>query len=182
MNTKYPMPIGRPRPLHKRVFGRAAVMQLFENDGTHSDFLFFEVRKRSSIILGLTNNYEVISLSQFRYAQNRVMLELPGGYFMKGDTPERCAHREFSDETGYIPESVVPLGGIILYEPSYMKGGYFPFLFLNCRKVSGQNLETDEHIRVKLVPFEKWVKRVSTDNVRGGPMLVTTLLALRHLS
>lgn len=157
-------------------------MQLFESDGAHSEFLFFEVRKKSSIILGLTPERRVISLRQFRYAQNKVMLELPGGYFMRGDTPEKCARREFSDETGYTPESIVPLGGMILYEPSYMKGGYFPFLFINCRKVSGQNLETDEHIRVKLVPFEKWVKRVSTDDVRGGPMLVTTLLALRHLS
>src|SRR3989338_10532753 len=179
-----PIPIGNPRSLHKRIFGRAKVMQTFQPPRTQttSDFLLFEVRKKSAIVLGLTADKEVISLRQFRYAQNKVMLELPGGYRQGNESLECCARREFLDETGYRPETVVPLGGMVLYEPSYIKGGYHPFLFLNCEKAQQQNLDDSDEIKVVLVPFRRWVKRVSCAEVRGGPMLTATLLALRHLS
>ncbi|MDP3661510.1 MAG: hypothetical protein Q8R17_01500, partial [bacterium] len=59
-----PTPVGHPRTMHKRIFGRATVMQKFRlpRTNTTSDFLLFEVRKKSAIVLGLTTNKEVISL------------------------------------------------------------------------------------------------------------------------
>lgn len=52
-------------------------------------------------ILALTSDNSVILAKQYRPAQERILLEIPGGGIEHNERPENAAHRELLEETGY---------------------------------------------------------------------------------
>jgi len=54
----------------------------------------------------------IIFVNQFRYAMDRVMVELPAGKLDPGDGPEETARRELVEEIGYASGKLVCLGQI----------------------------------------------------------------------
>lgn len=63
-------------------------------------------------ILPIDSNKNVYCVKQFRYAFMQELIELPAGKLEIGETPEYCAHRELSEETGLSAASMVNLGTI----------------------------------------------------------------------
>lgn len=67
----------------------------------------------AAAVLPLLPDGRVITVSQYRYAHGRVMLEIPAG---KLDTPDEphldAAKRELKEETGAVAESYTYLGSI----------------------------------------------------------------------
>ena len=49
-------------------------------------------------------------VEQFRFGSEQISLEFPGGQIGKGEQPEFTAHRELTEETGYIANSMTLLG------------------------------------------------------------------------
>jgi ADP-ribose pyrophosphatase len=49
----------------------------------------------------LANDPIVVLIRQYRYAANGYLFEIPAGRLEAGEEPERCAHRELAEETGY---------------------------------------------------------------------------------
>ena len=47
---------------------------------------------------------------QYRYAFSSAMLEAPAGKLDKGESPEKCAARELSEETGITAKELISLG------------------------------------------------------------------------
>ena len=62
------------------------------------------------IVLALTENGEVILVKQFRPALGYHTLELPAGAVDPGETPMEAAERELFEETGYVCQTLTPLG------------------------------------------------------------------------
>lgn len=52
----------------------------------------------------------IILLRQFRYALDRVMVELPAGKVDAGEGPEETARRELAEETGHTCGELIRLG------------------------------------------------------------------------
>jgi len=62
-------------------------------------------------VLAVTGHRRVPLVRQFRPAQERVTLELPGGLMEGGSSPEETAKNELFEETGYRPKlPMAPLG------------------------------------------------------------------------
>lgn len=57
-------------------------------------------------VLALNAAGEVMLVRQFRYAINRITLELPAGKRERGETPEATCRRELAEETGFHAEVV----------------------------------------------------------------------------
>jgi len=54
----------------------------------------------ASVIIPIAQNGDLYMVRQFRKPLEREMLELPAGKLDKGESPETCAIRELSEETG----------------------------------------------------------------------------------
>jgi ADP-ribose pyrophosphatase len=53
----------------------------------------------------------ILLVSQFRYAVEKELLEIPAGGIDSGEDPADAVRREMQEETGYLPEKVERLGG-----------------------------------------------------------------------
>ena len=53
----------------------------------------------------------VLFVSQFRKAIERELLEIPAGGIEPGEDAETAVKREMQEETGYLPQKLVKLGG-----------------------------------------------------------------------
>ena len=104
-------------------------------------------------IAALTDQNELLLVDQFRYAQQRIMREVPAGKRERGEDPLVTAKRELQEETGYQAEEFVFLGemvptGAYLEETIQMywaKGLTFV----------GAHLDEDEFINVEAYSVEE---------------------------
>ena len=53
----------------------------------------------------------ILLVRQFRTPAGKVLLEIPAGTIEAGEKPDDTVPRELQEETGYIPQKVVKLGG-----------------------------------------------------------------------
>lgn len=99
----------------KRGFGGIALgHQRFKNPRTGKQREFTFIMKPDGVtVFALTAEGEVILVSQFKQAVDRIVFEAPGGQLEhRGEDVVMAARRELLQETGFIPEALVNTGPI----------------------------------------------------------------------
>jgi 8-oxo-dGTP pyrophosphatase MutT (NUDIX family) len=109
------------------------------------------------MVLAMTGRNQLVMVEQFRPALCEHTLELPAGARDPDETPEQTAARELYEETGYVCESLIPLGAGRLMG-SRFNAYQFPFLGLGA-KLSSSHVPR-ENIQVRLVSPEE-LKRLT---------------------
>ena len=107
-------------------------------------------------ILAVDADDNILLVRQFRYAVEKDLLEIPAGGIEPGETPDQAVCRELREETGYLPQKVVPLGGF------YSAPGYcteYLYLYLATELVPSP-LQAEDTESIEVV-------RVSPDEVRA---------------
>ncbi len=64
----------------------------------------------AAVMVPLLEGSRIVLLRQFRYALDRVMVELPAGKIDPGEDPLATARRELAEETGYACRELTRLG------------------------------------------------------------------------
>ena len=131
-------------------------------------------------IIAINDKNEVIIEKQFRYPFDSVITELPAG---KLDSPDElpldAAKREFREETGYIADSWTPLGE---YYPTVAYSDETIYLFLaQGLHMDKQNLDSDEFLAVKTIPFSELLDDVMQGRIADGKTQTTVLKTARLL-
>ena len=131
-------------------------------------------------VLPLTKNKEVIVERQFRYANGRVMLEIPAGKLEKGEDPLECAKRELEEETGLVAETWTDLGRYI-GSPAILRENITMYLAegLNEGKT---NFDDDEFLEVTKIPLETLVQMVMNNEIEDGKTQLCILKVAALLS
>ncbi len=116
---------------------------------------------------------EVCMVEQYRHPVKRRILEIPAGRVDPGETPEECARRELSEETGYTARRWVPLGSF------YSSPGFctecihvFSAEDLECAEAPPPGDERD--LLVRWLPLDALVH--STDGPLDGKTLAALML------
>ncbi len=102
-------------------------------------------------IFPLDIDNKVILAKQFRPAQERVLLELPGGGVEKDEKPEQAAARELLEETGYSGELHFVCKSL---QSAYDTLIRYNFVAINCERIQDQKMDEFEHIEVVKMTIE----------------------------
>ena len=112
-------------------------------------------------VVALDKNSNVLLEKQYRHGAARELLEIPAGAIETGETPEAAACREMREETGFLPQKIIKLGGF------YSAPGWateYLHLFLATDLVpSPLTAEDTNEIELNLVPISKIMNLI-----RGG--------------
>ncbi len=114
----------------------------------------------------------VLLLRQFRHAAGGWLWEIPAGRLDEGERehPERCAHRELKEETGYTATTVTHLLSIVT-TPGF--SDELIHLYLATGLTLGEHArESDEFMEVHAIPLSKVSKMIHDKEITDGKSLV----------
>ena len=126
-------------------------------------------------VLALDERNNVLAVTQYRYVFGRTLLEIPAGKLDDGEEPAVGALRELQEETGAVPDILLPLGRIL---PSPGCYGEVLHLFLARElHMRDQHLDPDEFLRVERIPFDEMVHRCLNGEIEDGKTVAAVLKA-----
>ncbi len=129
-------------------------------------------------VIPVTNDGMVIMERQFRYAHNRVFLEIPAGKLEGYDeNPLEAAKRELKEETGAVAKRYTSLGTIDT-SPALLDEKIHIFLAEDI-EIGESSLDPDEFINVELVPLERLVDMVMSGEIQDAKTQIAVLKAAR---
>lgn len=117
-------------------------------------------------ILPLDDQGNIYLVRQYRYGVDKTLLEIPAGKLEPGEDPMKTAVRELTEEVGFLPNKVTPLGYMEL-SPAYL--GELTYLYLG-RELIPQKaaLDEDEFLEVLSMPFEQALEMVLNGEITDG--------------
>ena len=131
-------------------------------------------------VIPVTEDGDVIFVNQFRYAFNKVTLEVPAGKLEKGEDPLEAAMRELSEETGLSAKNVIYLGE--LYTTPALIDEVI-HMYLATDLVEGkQHLDEDEFINTLRMPLSEAVQKVMNGEIKDAKTQTILLKAEKYLN
>ncbi|MBR2990708.1 MAG: NUDIX hydrolase [Solobacterium sp.] len=109
-------------------------------------------------------------VEQYRYAQQKIMLEFPAGKIEPGSTILENAQREIMEETGYEGEDFTFLGEFV---PTGGYGQEVDYLYYAKKgKYVGQHLDADENLNVYKYTLDEIIDKIMDNELTDGKTAV----------
>jgi ADP-ribose pyrophosphatase len=124
----------------------------------------------------------VLLLRHFRHAAGGWLWEIPAGRLDAGERehPERCAHRELREETGYTAETMTRLLSIVT-TPGF--SDEIIHLYMAAGLTRGQHArEADEFMELHEVPLSNVRKMIQNNEITDAKTLVGLLFVQCYIS
>ena len=124
-------------------------------------------------VVALDGQDRVLTVTQYRYAFGRELLEIPAGKLEPGEDPFAAARRELEEECGLTAEHYYPLGEF------YPTVGYCTEVIYSWAATglheTHMHPDDDEFITPERVPLEKAVEMVLSGEIRDGKTIANIL-------
>ncbi len=132
-------------------------------------------------IVALTEEEEVLLVSQYRHPAHRFLVEIPAGKLDKGEGPASCAARELKEETGAVPKMWTKIGEFYT-TPGYSDERFHLYLATDC-EVGASSLDDDEEqgLRVVRMALSEAIQSAREGRFEDGKTIVGILLAALYL-
>ncbi len=118
-------------------------------------------------VVPLTKDHEVICIRQYRYALDRVTLEIPAGKFdYIGEDHREAALRELREETGYTTETLTDIGALAT-SPALLTE--IIYLYLAENMTEGENdPDDDEFLEMVKIPLDEMVDMIISGEIQDA--------------
>lgn len=130
-------------------------------------------------VVAVTEDGNVLLVSQFRKPFEEMLLEIPAGKLEKGENPYDCAVRELEEETGFIPESLELLA-VIYPSPGFLTEKLYIY-FCNKMKKGKMNFDEGEQIINHQIDYESAVSKVFSGEIKDAKTVVGILMAKKYI-
>lgn len=114
--------------------------------------------------LGITEDDQAVMVKQYRHPVGKTLLEIPGGFVDKNEEPVKAIAREMLEETGYQFTKYEYLGEIAA-NPGILTNYTRLYLATGGKKVSDQQLDTNEEMIVELVPLDELIEKLLQNRI-----------------
>ena len=131
-------------------------------------------------VLPITHDGDVIFVNQFRYALNKVTLEVPAGKLEKGEDPKEATLRELSEETGLTAENIFHMGD--LYTTPALIDEVIHMYIATDLTQGEQHLDDDEFVNTLKMPLSKAVDMVMNGEIKDSKTQTIILKADKYFS
>ncbi|HXS57626.1 MAG TPA: NUDIX hydrolase [Hanamia sp.] len=123
-------------------------------DGRIIDEYFVVELPTTVCAVALTEEGEVLMVRQYRHPVKETLLEIPGGFIDKNETPEQATARELKEETGFEFTSFINLGKVAA-NPGVLDNYTYLFLAQGGKKTADQKLDANEELIVEKISLDK---------------------------
>ena len=121
----------------------------------------------------VVKNGKILFVKQFRYAFNKIVVELPAGKIDKGESPFITAKRELFEECGIIPTDMA-----LLYEiypsPGYTNEKIFIYKVTEFKKTK-RKLDDGEFLKTVWIGEDKVKKDLENGKIHDGKTVIALL-------
>lgn len=131
-------------------------------------------------VIPITPDGDVIFVNQFRYALDRVTLEVPAGKLERGEDPTEAALRELSEETGITAGKIESLGALYT-TPALMDEIIYMYIATDLTQ-GEQHLDEDEFVNAVKIPLSEAVDMVMQGKILDAKTQTIILKADKYLN
>ncbi len=117
-------------------------------------------------VLPIDDDGNVIFVNQFRYALNKVTLEVPAGKLEPNEDPLEAGLRELSEETGLSAEKVDYLGA--LYTTPALIDEVIHMYLATGLSEGEQHLDEDEFVNTLKMPLNTAIEMVMNGDIKDS--------------
>ncbi len=117
-------------------------------------------------VVPIDANNNVILVKQYRTPAGKTLLEIPAGSIEAGEDPEDCVRRELQEEIGYLPETIIKLGGVYA-APGYCTEYLHLYLARDLKESRLVAEDTDE-IEIVRIPLSEIPELIKTGRISDG--------------
>ena len=118
-------------------------------------------------VVPLTNDGYVVCVRQYRYALDRVTLEIPAGKFdFVGEDHREAALRELREETGYTPQKLTDIGPLAT-SPALLTEIIYLYLAEDMTE-GATDPDPDEFLEIVKIPLEEMVDMILSGEIQDA--------------
>jgi ADP-ribose pyrophosphatase len=144
-------------------------------NGTTLKAIVLETRDWVNVV-ARTADDKLVVVSQYRFGNGRMSLEVPAGLVDPGETPLQAAQRELKEETGYVAREWQPLGWSYA-NPAFLNNRAHTFLAGGLERIGDPSPEESEDLAVAELTLAEIRQAIREERMRN----TMTLLALSRV-
>ncbi len=130
-------------------------------------------------IVAIDDQYQTYLVRQFRKPFEQMLLEVPAGKLEPGEAPQLCAARELTEETGWVANTIVPLGKMYP-TPGYCSEILHLYLGLDLDQGIARPDE-GEYLDVVPMPFAEALEMADRNEILDAKTQLALIKAKRYL-